>query len=151
MLDSAPQPRKNARRCPWTEEEDKLLIKIVNEFGEHSWTKVSTYIPNRNCKQCRERWVSKLRPNLSKEEWTPEEERRLIELQAKFGNNWTSIAMDMTDRSPIALKNRFRLLMRHSRKFLMKNVESLFDVSLSAEIEPIDDYIFQDFFVEPTF
>ena len=60
----------------WTAEEDEILTKQVAMHGTKNWAKVSEALPNRINKQCRERWVNKLCPSLSKKkEWTDEEDR----------------------------------------------------------------------------
>ncbi|XP_048537143.1 transcription factor MYB73-like [Triticum urartu] len=48
----------------WTVEEDTLLRAKVQEFGEGSWMQVASYLPSRSGKQCRERWVNQLDPNI---------------------------------------------------------------------------------------
>lgn len=39
----------------WTEEEDQRLLKLVEEHGPRRWAHLSTMIPGRAGKQCRER------------------------------------------------------------------------------------------------
>ena len=45
----------NPRICKehWDTSEDLLLLKLVNQFGEKSWTKVAYYMGNRSDVQCR--------------------------------------------------------------------------------------------------
>ncbi|KAM3401050.1 hypothetical protein ACQJBY_005698 [Aegilops geniculata] len=49
---------------PWTVEEDTLLRAKVHEFGKGRWAKVALYLPGRSGKQCRERWINQLDPNI---------------------------------------------------------------------------------------
>lgn len=42
--------------------------------------------------QCRERYENILNPNISKEEFSAEEDRLLLELYAKYPNKWSEIA-----------------------------------------------------------
>ena len=44
-----------AAKRSWTEEEDAMLLKLVNEHGPRRWAHLSTLIPGRAGKQCRER------------------------------------------------------------------------------------------------
>jgi hypothetical protein len=41
----------------WTREEDQIIIDFVKENGSKRWQKVSTLLPGRIGKQCRERRV----------------------------------------------------------------------------------------------
>uniref|UniRef100_R7WE05 Myb protein n=1 Tax=Aegilops tauschii TaxID=37682 RepID=R7WE05_AEGTA len=49
---------------PWTVEEDTMLRAKVHEFGKGRWAKVALYFPGRSGKQCRERWINQLDPNI---------------------------------------------------------------------------------------
>ena len=62
---------KNAET--WTKTEDDLLASVVQQLG-HQWREVAIYFPNRIHKQCRERWLYKLAPNLKKGKWAAEED-----------------------------------------------------------------------------
>ena len=54
--------RWNRSLCPlinksqWSQEEDSLLISSVQQFGDHSWTKVSNVLVGRTDVQCRYRY-----------------------------------------------------------------------------------------------
>ena len=39
-------------------------------------------------KQCRERWVEYLNPDISRAAFSEEEDAALLELQREFGNHW---------------------------------------------------------------
>jgi len=40
---------------PWTEEEDNLVLKLVEQHGPQKWTFIAEHLPGRIGKQCRER------------------------------------------------------------------------------------------------
>ncbi|XP_031111958.1 transcription factor MYB119-like [Ipomoea triloba] len=74
----------------WTEEEDRLLIRLVNQYGDRRWSVIATNIVGRAGKQCRERWHNHLRPDIIKKEWWSEEEERvLVEVHEQLGNRWS--------------------------------------------------------------
>ncbi|XP_011042043.1 PREDICTED: transcription factor MYB59-like [Populus euphratica] len=102
------------RKGPWTEQEDILLINFVNLFGDRRWdfiAKVSGL--NRTGKSCRLRWVNYLHPGLKRGKMTPQEERLVLELHARWGNRWSRIARKLPGRTDNEIKNYWRT---HTRK-----------------------------------
>ena len=93
---------------PWTEEEDKALVAVVEELGAKKWSRIASALNSgRNSKQCRERWSNQINPNLVRTRWTPEEDATIIRLQAKLGNSWAAIAKHISGRTDNMIKNRF--------------------------------------------
>ena len=41
---------------PWTEEEDRLVVELVEKHGAKKWSLIAQNLPGRIGKQCRERW-----------------------------------------------------------------------------------------------
>jgi hypothetical protein len=56
------------------------------------WARIALKLPQRNSKQCRERYYHHLSPDVDKSAWSDEEERVLFGLQALLGNKWTEIS-----------------------------------------------------------
>jgi hypothetical protein len=79
----------------------------VTRNGTKSWAKLSELLPGRIGKQCRERWFNALNPAMNRGPWTREEDSRLLELHAEYGNRWTKINELMPTRSDNAIKNRW--------------------------------------------
>merc|ERR1711957_682404 len=63
----------------WTVEEDNILRDKRSLYGR-KWAKIAAHLPGRQGKQCRERYVNHLDPELKKGEWTDDEEAILIAL-----------------------------------------------------------------------
>ena len=40
---------------PWSEEEDKKVIELVEKYGPERWSHIASFLPGRIGKQCRER------------------------------------------------------------------------------------------------
>lgn len=40
------------------------------QYGPRNWTKIAKYVPDRQGKQCRQRWFNHLDPNINKGEWS---------------------------------------------------------------------------------
>jgi len=42
---------------PWTEEEDKKVIELVEKYSPEKWSYIASFLPGRIGKQCRERYL----------------------------------------------------------------------------------------------
>lgn len=93
------------KKGPWTSAEDAILVEYVEKHGEGNWNAVQKHSGLFRCgKSCRLRWANHLRPDLKKGSFTPDEERRIIELHAKMGNKWARMAAEVrNDISSCAL------------------------------------------------
>jgi hypothetical protein len=91
----------------WTRQEDEVIIGYVQTHGCKAWTKLSKMLPGRIGKQCRERWLNHLDPQISRDPWTPEEDQALVALHEQYGNSWAKIAAQMPSRSDNMIKNRW--------------------------------------------
>ena len=60
-----PRQRRKATRS-WTPEEDAILRQAIHSSSHGDWGAVSELVPDRNSKQCRERWLNHLAPGISK-------------------------------------------------------------------------------------
>ena len=112
LASPADESTKTCSKKTWTHEEDELLKALVNESGTKSWIKVGSKFPDRSGKQCRERWYNHLDPAVKKGDWTEEEDRILIELQASLGNQWAMMTKSLPGRSDNSIKNRFHAITR---------------------------------------
>ncbi|XP_073386998.1 uncharacterized protein [Physcomitrium patens] len=85
------------RKGPWMPEEDEILVEYVRQFGARDWSSIRTkgLLP-RTGKSCRLRSGCK---------FSPEEEKLVVEMQAKLGNKWAKIASCLPGRTDNDVKN----------------------------------------------
>jgi hypothetical protein len=91
----------------WTCEEDQMLKDWVEANGTTKWAKCSDLISGRSGKQCRERWLNSLNPDVKKGDWSNEEDTLIFTLYNQLGPRWSEIAKSIKGRTENSVKNRF--------------------------------------------
>ncbi|CAD8072645.1 unnamed protein product [Paramecium primaurelia] len=116
---------------PWTREEDAVLSQLYENYAEQNrynkWSLIAMEMSKicksshvRLGKQCRERWINKLNPQVEKGPWYKEEEIKLLVAILNHGKKWSLISrIDFNNqRTENCLKNRFHtIIKRESSKF----------------------------------
>ncbi|KAJ1289667.1 hypothetical protein BS78_02G182200 [Paspalum vaginatum] len=106
------------KKGPWTPEEDLMLVSYVQEHGPGNWRAVPTNTGLMRCsKSCRLRWTNYLRPGIKRGNFTDQEEKLIVHLQALLGNRWAAIASYLPERTDNDIKNYWNT---HLKKKLKK-------------------------------
>ncbi|CAN1827688.1 Transcription factor MYB1, partial [Linum perenne] len=75
------------RKGAWSEEEDRLLRRCVDTFGEGRWHQVPLRAGLNRCrKSCRLRWLNYLKPNIKRGDFAYDEVDLMIRLHKLLGN-----------------------------------------------------------------
>eukprot|EP00428_Durinskia_dybowskii_P012173 CAMPEP_0170223088 /NCGR_PEP_ID=MMETSP0116_2-20130129/11241_1 /TAXON_ID=400756 /ORGANISM="Durinskia baltica, Strain CSIRO CS-38" /LENGTH=410 /DNA_ID=CAMNT_0010473785 /DNA_START=247 /DNA_END=1475 /DNA_ORIENTATION=+ len=111
----------------WTAEEDAILKEKRFLYGR-KWAKIAAHLPGRQGKQCRERFVNHLDPELKKGEWTDDEEAILIAMHEHHGNRWANISKQLPGRSDNDVKNHWYSTIQ--RKFQQHGKDKLIQAAL---------------------
>lgn len=98
--------RRNTRTEPrtrrkWTNEEDAALLELTRRFGLDDWRSISAHMVDRDPKQCRERYINHLDPNVKKDKLTVREWKILLCAHDVHGNKCAHVPSLLT--SPFAL------------------------------------------------
>ena len=99
-------PKKPRTLCKFTQEEDNRLRELVLQFKDQ-WVEIANRMPNRNIRQCRERWQHYLCCTAPKKPWTPEEDQLLMKKVHEFGTRWRKIFPYFINRTDISCKLRW--------------------------------------------
>jgi len=116
----------------WSKDEDEKLIILVKEYGK-KWALISRKMKNRSGKQVRDRYINYLDESNMKNRFSPEEDKKIMDLFKIHGAKWSAISKEFIGRSGDAIKNRYYWSIRpsirkHKRPiFISKKVKHSFD------------------------
>jgi hypothetical protein len=111
---TAPALRKPKRK--FTADEDAVIKSMVNVHGPRKWRLAADQLPGRTARQCRERWLNYLSPDVSRAPWAAAEDGLLRAKVAELGPIWCRIASAFVGRTDVCVKNRYLKLARGDRK-----------------------------------
>ncbi|KAI3777549.1 hypothetical protein L1987_47349 [Smallanthus sonchifolius] len=110
------------KKGPWTPEEDIILVSYIQKNGPGNWRSAPTNTGLLRCsKSCRLRWTNYLRPGIKRGNFTEQEEKMIIHLQALLGNRWAAIASYLPQRTDNDIKNYWNTHLKKKLDKLLGN------------------------------
>lgn len=120
----------------WSQEEDDKLRQLVMQDFQN-WGKLAIHMQGRTAKQCRERWNYYLDPNVNRSDFTDEEDRKLLQLHATWGNKWAYISRELPGRTDSSVKSRYRLLLRGLKANMRPNTTASVNTAQTSHLHEI--------------
>jgi hypothetical protein len=109
--------KQAAARRPFRPEEDARLIQILSSAPFRCWDAVAQQFENRTPRQCRERWLNYLCPQVRIAPWTKQEDELLVAMVNEHCRAWSVISRWFNGRSENDVKNRWYSHLRHETAY----------------------------------
>ena len=109
----------------------------VHLCGEN-WNDVAEFVGGgRTRSQCSQRWYRVIDPRITKEHWTPEEEKKLLDLVQKYGEkSWIKVAAEMVGRSDVQCRYKYRK-MQKAHDGTPTNSDNDFKPAPAPKVQPV--------------
>jgi hypothetical protein len=82
------KPHPYVPKAKFRSAEDERLMEAIRLHDTINWLLVAVHLPDRNTRQCRERWNNYANPRLVITGWTNNEDALLIQKYNEFGPKW---------------------------------------------------------------
>lgn len=130
-------------RRKFTPQEDIALKYYTDEIGTNNWQEIAKRMPNRNAKQCRDRYNNYLMENHICGPWTPAEDSLIISKYLEIGAKWVEISKYIHGRSGNDVKNRWykHLVRRASIQEELKQRKEAKEESHTSGISPPNERV----------
>jgi pre-mRNA-splicing factor CDC5/CEF1 len=86
------------------------LKAAVSKYGFNQWAKVASLLARKTAKQAKARWNEFLDPRINKDEWSQQEDTKLLDLARLIPNQWRTIASRLGRTATQCIERYQRLL-----------------------------------------
>ncbi|EEB88933.1 hypothetical protein MPER_13035 [Moniliophthora perniciosa FA553] len=104
---------KNGLQHPkhnWNDASDKKLLEAVQLYGLNNWGLCALYVSEHcSASQCQTHYNRVLDPKLTRVDWTPEEEVKLLAAVTTFGTSWVDVCAFVPGRSNDQCRERYQI------------------------------------------
>ena len=109
------------RKFKFNYEDDQRLIVLVKKYTSADntyidWNQIAQEMGNRTPRQCKERWMFYLSPEVNNGPFTKEEDKILMEKYNELGSKWSTISQNFKNRTPTCIKNRVLYILRTNKR-----------------------------------
>ncbi|KAF5177528.1 Transcription factor [Thalictrum thalictroides] len=116
----------SVRKGAWNQDEDLLLKRCIEKYGEGNWHQVPSRAGLNRCrKSCRLRWLNYLHPNIKRGEFEEDEIDLIIKLHKLLGNRWSLIAGRLPGRTANDIKNYWNSHLSKKLEFYLKEYQPI--------------------------
>nr|ACQ82820.1 R2R3-myb transcription factor [Aquilegia formosa] len=114
----------NVRKGAWNQDEDLLLKRCIEKYGEGNWHQVPMRAGLNRCrKSCRLRWLNYLHPNIKRGGFKEDEIDLIMKLHKLLGNRWSLIAGRLPGRTANDIKNYWNSHLSKKMEFCHKEYQ----------------------------
>jgi hypothetical protein len=114
-MSKTPAIERRKHRSVFTTTEDELLAVAIERLGPKDWDSISQQVPGRSTRQCRDRWLNYLSPDVNRMPWTTDEDALLFDLLQTHGPKWGCLVTFFHNRTQNNIKNRWNTVTRKAR------------------------------------
>ena len=130
---------RNSKKQKFTKEEDEELKKIVSTYGAKRWNKIASHLKNRTGRQCRDRYMNYLAPNIKKASFSFEEDLLLMHKIEEFGTHWSKIKTFFPGRTSSSLKNRFYVTLNSAKHWNQSKLYQKMTLKYFSQSPPMNN------------
>jgi hypothetical protein len=110
-----PSMRRPQAKSSWCPAEDNRLINAIRGKEDIVWETVAAEVGQHTAKQCRERWLVKLNPDVRRSPFEKWEDDLIRKERQRIGNHWSLIAQLLPGRTACSVKNRWYTVLRYQQ------------------------------------
>lgn len=123
------------KKGKWNNQEDKIVSKWVALNGPTQWSECAKLVQGRCGKQCRERWLNFLNPDVKRGKWDIQEQMQFAKNLFRIGLSWVAISEKIKSRSENLVKNFFYCSVRMIRLSPFYQILKIFFLNFGTNSE----------------